>query len=103
VPLLAAEDIWQVSVDDLHYVDIDALTPTRTKDFGKSEPVVPRDAKSSATLEWEDAALARVEKAPSFVQPMIIKNAEKAARENGSNFVTIKLLDELQAQQNKGG
>jgi phenylpropionate dioxygenase-like ring-hydroxylating dioxygenase large terminal subunit len=103
VPLLAVEDIWQASVDDLHYVDIDSLTPSRAKDFGKSEPVVPRDAKSNATLEWEDAALARVEKAPGFVQPMIIKNAEKAARENGSNFVTIKLLDELQAKQSNGG
>ena len=47
-------------------------------------------------------ALARIEKAPGFVQPMIIKNAEAAARANGSNFVTIKLLDELQAKQGSG-
>ncbi len=77
-----------------------AVTPTRSKDYGKSEPVIPRDAKSKATLEWEAAALARIEKAPAFVQPMIIKNAEQAARDNGSNFVTVKLLDELQAKQN---
>jgi hypothetical protein len=32
---------------------------------------------------------------------MIIKNAEAAARANGSNFVTVKLLDELQAKQGK--
>ncbi|MSR09152.1 MAG: hypothetical protein EXR82_06420, partial [Gammaproteobacteria bacterium] len=62
---------------------------------------VPRDAKSNATLEWEAAALARVDKAPSFVQLMIIKNSEAAARANGSNFVTVKLLDELQAKQGK--
>ena len=33
---------------------------------------------------------------------MIIENAEKAAQENGSNFVTVKLLEELQAKQNGG-
>ncbi|MGI9330563.1 MAG: SDR family oxidoreductase [Gammaproteobacteria bacterium] len=91
-----------VSVKDLHFVDIDSIEPTRSKDYGKSEPVVPRDAKSKATMEWEDKALAIVEKAPGFVQPMIIKNAEKAAKENGSNFVTVALLEELQAKQNGG-
>lgn len=87
------------AVSDLTFVDIDSIKPTRPKDYGMSEPVVPRDAKSNATLEWEAAALARVEKAPGFVQPTIIKNAEAAARANGSNFVTVKLLDELQARQ----
>ena len=87
------------AVADLKFVDIDRIKPTRPKDYGMSEPVVPRDAKSNATLEWEAEALARVEKAPGFVQPMIIKNAEAAARANGSNFVTVKLLDELQARQ----
>lgn len=91
----------EAAVRDLKFVEIDALKPTRPKDYGKSEPVVPRDAKSNATLEWEAAALARVEKAPGFVQPMIIKNAEAAARANGSNFVTVKLLDEIQAKQGK--
>lgn len=102
VPLLAVEDIWQPAVKDLHYVDIDSVPASRAKDFGQSEPVVPRDAKSKATLEWEDAALARIEKAPGFVQPFIIKNAEKAARERGNNFVTVELLEELQAEQNGG-
>ena len=89
------------AVSDLKFVPIDSIKPTRPKDYGKSEPVVPRDAKSTATLEWEAAALARVEKAPGFVQPTIIKNAEAAAKANGSNLVTIQLLDELQAKQGK--
>jgi len=89
-------------VADLHYVDIDKVEPTRGKDYGMSEPVIPQDAKSKATLEWEDAALAMVEKAPGFVQPMIIKNAEKTAKEQGTNFVTVKLMEELQAKQNGG-
>jgi NAD(P)-dependent dehydrogenase (short-subunit alcohol dehydrogenase family) len=46
--------------------------------------------------------LAMVDKAPGFIQPMIIKGAERAAKENGTNFVTLELLKELQAKQNGG-
>ncbi|MEE4329926.1 MAG: Rieske 2Fe-2S domain-containing protein [Wenzhouxiangella sp.] len=99
MPRFAAREVAEHPVSDIHFADVDNLEPTRPKDFGKSEPVVPTDAKSRATLEWEAAALARVDKAPGFVQPMIIKNAEQAARDNGSNFVTVALLDELQAKQ----
>jgi phenylpropionate dioxygenase-like ring-hydroxylating dioxygenase large terminal subunit len=100
MPRIPAGAAVAAALSTLQFVDIDSITPTRSKDYGKSEPVIPRDAKSKATLEWEAAALARIEKAPAFVQPMIIKNAEQAARDNGSNFVTVKLLDELQAKQN---
>jgi hypothetical protein len=102
MPRIAAAKETIPGVSDLQFVDIARIKPTRPKDYGKSEPVVPRDAKSKATLEWEAAALARIEKAPGFVQPMIIKNAESAARANGSNFVTVKLLEELQANQGGG-
>jgi phenylpropionate dioxygenase-like ring-hydroxylating dioxygenase large terminal subunit len=102
MPRIPAGQAAAPAVSDLKFVDIASIKPTRPKDYGKSEPVVPRDAKSSATLEWEAAALARVDKAPSFVQPIIIKNAEAAARANGTNFVTVKLLDELQAKQGTG-
>ncbi len=103
MPLLAPEASTEVRVSELSFVDIDSVEPTRAKDFGKSEPVVPRDAASKATLEWEAAALAMVDKAPSFAQPMIIKNAENAAKENGSNFVTVALMQELQAKFAGGG
>lgn len=99
LPRVAARAVAEHPVHSLHYVDIDAVKPTRAKDHGLSEPVKPQGPKSSATLEWEAAALERVGKAPSFVQPMIVENAEKAARENGSNLVTVALLDELQARQ----
>jgi phenylpropionate dioxygenase-like ring-hydroxylating dioxygenase large terminal subunit len=102
MPRIPAGTTALPAVSDLTFVDIDSIKATRPKDYGKSDPVVPRDAKSNATLEWEAAALARVEKAPGFVQPMIIKNAEAAARANGTNFVTVKLLDELQAKQGAG-
>ena len=102
MPLIPAREVAEHPVSELQFVDIDNIEPTRTKDYGQSEPVVPTDAKSNATLEWEAEALARVEKAPGFVQPMIIKNAEKAAKENGSNFVTVALLDELQAKHGGG-
>lgn len=102
MPRIAPGASDAVPVADLGVPDIDNIHPTRPKDYGLSEPVKPQDAKSKATLEWEDAALAMVDKAPGFVQPMIIKNAEKAARDNGSNFVTLALLKELQARQNGG-
>ena len=100
--LVAPGASTEVSVQDLHYVEIDSKQPSRSVEYGKSEPVVPRDAKSNATMEWEDEALARIEKAPGFIQPMIIKNAEKEAKARGTNFVTVKLLEELQAKQNGG-
>lgn len=89
----------EVSVKDLQWVDINNIEPIRPADYGTDEPVVPRDPLSSATLEWEQAALDRIKQAPDFVQPMIIENAEKAANERGIKFVTAKLLDELQAKQ----
>ena len=101
--LVAPGESKEVSVKDLKFVDIDSIEPTRPVDFGKSEPVVPRDAKSKATMEWEDEALAQVEKAPGFVQPMIIKNAEKTAKERGTNFVTLELMKELQEKHGGGG
>ena len=92
----------EARVADLTFVDVTALKPTRAKDYGKVGPVVPRDAKSKATLEWEALALAMVEKAPGFIQPMIIKNAEKAARDSGVLLVSLKLLEKLQAEQSGG-
>ena len=103
MPCIPPGESKEVSVDDLHFVDIDNIESTRSKDYGKSEPVVPRDALSNATLEWETEALAMADKAPSFIQPMIVKNAEKAAKENGSNFVTVALMEELQAKHGGGG
>jgi len=102
MPLIPSRKVAEHPVSELKFVDIDKIEPTRPKDYGQSEPLVPNDAKSNATLEWEAEALARVDKAPGFVQPMIIKNAEKAAKENGSNFVTLALLEELQAKHGGG-
>jgi NAD(P)-dependent dehydrogenase (short-subunit alcohol dehydrogenase family)/phenylpropionate dioxygenase-like ring-hydroxylating dioxygenase large terminal subunit len=102
MPRIPASEVAGHPVSDLKFVDIDNIEPTRPKDYGKSEPVVPTDAKSNATLEWESEALAMVDKAPGFIQPMIVKNAEKAAKENGTNFVTVALMEELQAKHGGG-
>lgn len=103
MPRIEVGKATEAAVGDLKFVDIDCIRPTRPKNYGMSEPVVPRDAKSNATLEWEAEALARIEKAPGFVQSTIIRNAEAAARANGSNFVTVQLLEELQARQGGSG
>ena len=102
MPRIPAGKSTERPVSELKFVDIDNIEPTRPKDFGKSEPVKPHDPKSNATLEWEAAALERIGKAPPFVQTIIIENAEKAARASGTNFVTVKLLEELQAKQGGG-
>ncbi|MDP6437884.1 MAG: Rieske 2Fe-2S domain-containing protein [Gammaproteobacteria bacterium] len=102
VALVPAGTPFEKPVSELHFVDIDNVESTRPKDYGQSEPVNPHDPLSNATLEWETAALERVDKAPPFVQSMIIENAEKAAKERGTNFVTVKLLEELQAKQMGG-
>lgn len=87
----------------IEFVDITEVQPTRPPDYGLSEPVVPHDPKSNATLEWEAGAMRMIEQAPSFVQPMIIENAEKAAKEQGHNLVTVELVKMLQAKQAAGG
>ncbi|MDJ0926998.1 MAG: Rieske 2Fe-2S domain-containing protein [Gammaproteobacteria bacterium] len=99
MPRVPAGQATEWPVSELSFVDIDSIEPTRPKNYGECEPVKPHDPLSNATLEWEAAALERIQKAPEFVQPMIIENAEKAAKENGSNFVTVALLEELQAKQ----
>ncbi|MEC9375739.1 MAG: SDR family oxidoreductase [Pseudomonadota bacterium] len=102
LPRIPVGESKEVSVKDITFIDIDSIEPTRSKNFGESEPVVPRDALSNATMEWETEALAMVDKAPSFIQPMIVKNAEKAATESGTNFVTVALMEELQAKHGGG-
>jgi NAD(P)-dependent dehydrogenase (short-subunit alcohol dehydrogenase family)/phenylpropionate dioxygenase-like ring-hydroxylating dioxygenase large terminal subunit len=102
MPRIPATKVAEYPVSEFEFVDIDNVEPTRPKDYGKSDPVVPKDAKSNATLEWETEALAMVDKAPGFIQPMIVKNAEKAAKESGTNFVTVALMEELQAKHGGG-
>lgn len=50
-------------------------------------------------LEWDQAALDRVQAAPFFVRKLIRKKVEKAARERGLEKVTVELLDQVKQKQ----
>lgn len=53
----------------------------------------------AAKLEWDDAALKRVQEAPFFVRKLIRHKVEKAAREQGMERVTEALLDQVKKKQ----
>ena len=48
---------------------------------------------SEQTLPWDEDALQRLEKMPSFVRNMAKAKIEKAAREAGESKVTAAFLD----------
>ena len=53
---------------------------------------------SEPTIEWDDAALQRLEKIPSFVRGMAKGKIEKAAIEAGEERVTEAFMDANKAK-----
>ena len=53
---------------------------------------------SESTLEWEEAALQRLEKIPSFVRGMAKKKIEKAAIAAGEDIVTAEFMETNKAK-----
>jgi hypothetical protein len=49
-------------------------------------------------LVWEEAAKTRLKNIPSFVRGMVVKAVEAFARSEGSDKVTIELLEEAKAR-----
>jgi hypothetical protein len=50
------------------------------------------------TLDWEDAALSRLQAIPSFVRGMVVKAVEAYARSSGRLVVTPDLMAEARQQ-----
>ncbi len=50
-------------------------------------------------LEWDEAAIKRVEAAPFFVRKLIRHKVEKAARAQGLSRITEELLDKVKQKQ----
>lgn len=50
---------------------------------------------SNAPLNWEEEALKRLEKIPSFVRGMAKAKIEKAAQEAGLTMVTTEFMDKI--------
>ena len=55
-------------------------------------------SESSATIEWEDAAAARMKKIPAFVRGMVVKAVEDSCRRNGLDRVTVEELERIRAR-----
>lgn len=55
-----------------------------------------------ADLPWDEEARERIKKIPIFMRGMITRSIEKKAREQGVNFVTSALIDELKASAYPG-
>ena len=80
-----------------------ALSPLRG--FGEAGSPEPRAAgsieygvASPPTIEWEDAATARMKKIPAFVRGMVVRAVEDSCRRNGISRVTAEELERIRAR-----
>jgi Proto-chlorophyllide reductase 57 kD subunit len=54
---------------------------------------------SDSKLVWDDDALKRLEKIPSFVRKMAKGKIEKAALELGEGRITTELMDKIKSKE----
>jgi AdoMet-dependent heme synthase len=71
------------------------LMPVGAKPPG---PVIEYGPQSPATIEWEDAAAARMKKIPAFVRGMVVKAVEDSCRRSGLDRVTVEELERIRAR-----
>ena len=53
---------------------------------------------SPPTVEWDDAAAARMKKIPAFVRGMVIRAVEESCRKHGIGRVTAEELERIRAR-----
>jgi radical SAM protein with 4Fe4S-binding SPASM domain len=53
---------------------------------------------SPTTVEWDDAAAARMKKIPAFVRGMVVRAVEDSCRRNGVSRVTAEELERIRAR-----
>ena len=53
---------------------------------------------SQSTIEWDDAASARMNRIPAFVRGMVMKAVEESCRKNGLERVTVDELEKIRAR-----
>ena len=68
---------------------VDAAQATSTIQYGTESPT---------TIEWDDAAAARMKKIPAFVRGMVINAVEESCRRNGFSRVTAEELEAIRAR-----
>jgi hypothetical protein len=53
---------------------------------------------SPTTIDWDDAAEARMKKVPAFVRGMVVRAVEDSCRRNGISRVTAEELERIRAR-----
>jgi AdoMet-dependent heme synthase len=53
---------------------------------------------SPTTIDWDDAAEARMKKVPAFVRGMVVRAVEESCRRNGISRVTAEELERIRAR-----
>ena len=61
-------------------------------------PAVEYGPESPATIEWDDAASARMKKIPAFVRGMVVRAVEDTCRKSGLDRVTVDELERIRAR-----
>src|SRR5215208_715827 len=62
---------------------------TRSIEYGVESPT---------TIDWDDAAAARMKKIPAFVRGMVVRAVEESCRKNGIGRVTAEELERIRAR-----
>jgi radical SAM protein with 4Fe4S-binding SPASM domain len=65
---------------------------------GSGARTIQYGSESSTTIEWDDAAAARMKKIPAFVRGMVVKAVEDSCRRNGIARVTAEELEKIRAR-----
>ena len=68
--------------------------PSPLRGFGEIE----YGAVSATTIEWEEAAAARMKKIPAFVRGMVVKAVEETCRKSGLSRVTVEELERIRSR-----
>jgi radical SAM protein with 4Fe4S-binding SPASM domain len=61
-------------------------------------PFIEYGGESPVTVEWDDAAAARMKRIPAFVRGMVIRAVEESCRRNGLDRVTVEELERIRAR-----
>ena len=61
-------------------------------------PAIEYGGESPRTIDWDDAATARMKKIPAFVRGMVVRAVEDSCRKNGISRVTAEELERIRAR-----
>jgi AdoMet-dependent heme synthase len=64
----------------------------------ESKGAIEYGPESPTTIEWDDAAAARMKKIPAFVRGMVVRAVEDSCRKSGLDRVTVDELDRIRSR-----